>query len=555
MIFAILLAGSFAQKELGEYTSTADAIQTLKRGEVGFGAEILTKETEATERLKGFEKAALVVLSERIKAIEDEIGQRLVGRQPIDLKLCVVRGGEVCDRYFKGLKADAELSLLEQERDYLKYLAGIANDKNSLAVGQIELERLRKSHAAAYSALQEKEVVLAQAKSNMGLTGFLNPWSAERQNLRLIERAHMEFLARNKLAYEEWARQKRILDLLNVGKELKKFQFRRDQFANELTKLTDELAELEGTYRENWVAKFNGLAINVLPASFAILVSVMLAPVAIKAFLYFFVARWASRRRPILILPTASGMIQGEATGADSGADLSRNSVVSRSITIDKSHELVIHSEYLQSSAVRGEKETKWVLDWSYPMTSFAAGLVGLTRIRATESDTVVVSSTTDPFSEVAVIALPEGSAIVFQPHNLVGVVQLRDRPVSISRHWQLGNLNSWLTLQLRYLVFHGPVQLIVKGCRGVRIESADDGRSISQAATIGFSANLAYSMTRCETFGSYLMGKQELFNDNFGGGPGFYVYEEMPHFGKKTGITGRGLEGILDSCLKVFGI
>jgi hypothetical protein len=50
-------------------------------------------------------------------------------------------------------------------------------------------------------------------------------------------------------------------------------------------------------------------------------------------------------------------------------------------------------------------------------------------------------------------------------------------------------------------------------------------------------------------------MGKQELLNDNFSGTPGFYVYEEMPHAGKRTGITGRGLEGLTDSLLKVFGV
>ena len=86
-------------------------------------------------------------------------------------------------------------------------------------------------------------------------------------------------------------------------------------------------------------------------------------------------------------------------------------------------------------------------------------------------------------------------------------------------------------------------------------MESAGNGRSINQAATIGFSANLAYATTRCETFGSYLMGKQELFNDRFSGGPGFYVYEETPYFGKRSGITGRGIEGVFDTVLKVFGV
>jgi len=143
----------------------------------------------------------------------------------------------------------------------------------------------------------------------------------------------------------------------------------------------------------------------------------------------------------------------------------------------------------------------------------------------------------------------------VFQPHRLIGVVQPQAQPLKITRHWRLGTLNAWLTLQLRYLVFHGPATLVVKGCRGVRVERADQGRSINQAATIGFSANLAYSTLRCETFGAYLMGRQELFNDHFGGGPGFYVYEEMPHGGARTGLFGRGLEGFSDSVLKVLGV
>ena len=120
---------------------------------------------------------------------------------------------------------------------------------------------------------------------------------------------------------------------------------------------------------------------------------------------------------------------------------------------------------------------------------------------------------------------------------------------------WRLGSLSAWLTLQLRFLMFHGPARLIVKGCRGVRLEEAGSGRAINQAATMGFRANLDYATTRCETFFAYLWGRQELFNDRFSGGPGVYLYEEMPHFGRKGGIAGRGLEGVFDSVLKVFGV
>jgi hypothetical protein len=123
-----------------------------------------------------------------------------------------------------------------------------------------------------------------------------------------------------------------------------------------------------------------------------------------------------------------------------------------------------------------------------------------------------------------------------------------------ITRHWRLGSLQSWLTLQLRFLVFHGPGQLVMKGCRGIRIESAGTGRLINQAATLGFSANLDYANTRCETFVSYWTGKEDLFNDLFTGKSGVYVYEEMPDLKRTTGV-GRHLEGFTDAILKVFGV
>ena len=71
---------------------------------------------------------------------------------------------------------------------------------------------------------------------------------------------------------------------------------------------------------------------------------------------------------------------------------------------------------------------------------------------------------------------------------------------------------------------------MILKGCRGVRAERPEPGqtRLINQAATLGFSANLDYKNTRCETLVSYLRGKEDLFNDLFVGGPGWFVYEEV---------------------------
>jgi hypothetical protein len=229
-------------------------------------------------------------------------------------------------------------------------------------------------------------------------------------------------------------------------------------------------------------------------------------------------------------------------------------SEVSQSVTVDAAHELLIHPEYLQSSAIEGKKETKWLLSSALPLSSLVSGMYALTRIRTTSPESYVVSSTQDPLSEIGLVSIEEGSAVVFKPHYLVGILQRRDKPVKISSEWRFG-MHAWLTLQFRFLVFHGPATLIVKGCRGIRLEDAGAGRSINQAATMGFSATLAYSVIRCETFYAYLSGKQELFNDNFSDNSGFYVYEEMPLSGKASGITGRGLEGVVDAVLKVFGV
>jgi hypothetical protein len=77
----------------------------------------------------------------------------------------------------------------------------------------------------------------------------------------------------------------------------------------------------------------------------------------------------------------------------------------------------------------------------------------------------------------------------------------------------------------------------------------------INQASTLGFSANLDYRTVRCETFIPYLRGQEELFNDLFAGGPGWFIYEEMPAGERRGGLTGRGLEGLIDAFLKAFGI
>jgi hypothetical protein len=232
---------------------------------------------------------------------------------------------------------------------------------------------------------------------------------------------------------------------------------------------------------------------------------------------------------------------------------------VSATVDIQPGQELLVQPDFLQSSSRPAFKRTRWFLNPRLPFASIASGMFALTSV-SPEGDKptrVVVSSQRDPFSEIGVVALPAGAAMVVHPRSLAGILKPAGGAARITRHWRLGSLHAWLTLQLRYLVFHGPCDLLLKGCRGVRVEAPqpDQPRLINQAATLGFSANLEYRTIRCETFVPYLRGHEELFNDLFAGGPGWFVYEEMPARGRRTGVTGRGLEGLTDAVLKAFGI
>jgi hypothetical protein len=320
----------------------------------------------------------------------------------------------------------------------------------------------------------------------------------------------------------------------------------------EIAQIETQLAAIDDKLSTNYVMRLLAAIREELPIALGILLGIILLPIGTRVFLYFVVAPWVSGRAPIRLLPGASGSVV--ALGAESG-DRGKMSAVSLPVVLGERQELLIQPDYLQSTSLLATKRTRWLLNARFPVASLLSGMCMLTRVSPAGSEPVVISATRDALSEVGIVDLAEGAAFVCQPRSLAGVIQDPQRPIRITRHWRLGSLQAWLTLQLRFLVFHGSGQLVMKGCRGIRIESPGTGRLINQAATLGFSANLAYANTRCETFVSYWTGKEDLFNDSFAGTDGVYVYEEMPGLKRTGGITGRGLQGFSDSLLKVFGV
>lgn len=284
---------------------------------------------------------------------------------------------------------------------------------------------------------------------------------------------------------------------------------------------------------------------GVLLQAAALLALAMATPFLIRTFLYFVLAPLAAR----------SGVIHlGPGGGASPGAALSHPSATSAAIRPGPDEELLVRQGYLQSTSTVARAQTQWLLDWRHPLSSLASGLVFLTRVEG-EGQMTNVSAVHDPLSEVAVLDVPGGAGCVLHPRALAGVVQPKGRPVRITSRWRLFSPSAWLTLQLRYLTFHGPVRLIIKGARGVRVELAGEGRIFAQDQLVGFSADLSYAITRNETFAPYLFGRAPLFKDKVGSGAGLLILEEATLAAGRAGAPRRGLEGAIDAGLKAFGL
>lgn len=282
----------------------------------------------------------------------------------------------------------------------------------------------------------------------------------------------------------------------------------------------------------------------ILKRALVALILIIASPFLIRIFAWFVLAPLAMRRTSIrLSVPDGRGT-------AIAPAAPSRSSVTVR---LQEGEELLVRQDYLQTTSEMSVHDHRWLLDWKKPLTSIATGLTFLTRVRG-QGNATSISATREGLAEVTLLELPEGGACVLQPRALAAVVQPIKRPMRITSHWRLGSLNAWLTFQLRYLVFHGPSRLILKGGRGVRVEPAAQGRVFGQDQLVGFSANLAYSVARTETFWPYFLGRQQLLKDRVMAGDGVLIVEEAPSTVHR-GEVRRGLEGMIDAGMKAFGM
>jgi hypothetical protein len=546
VVILVLLAGSWMKNEWANWDSATLDLKRLNQNlvEIRTQTESLQKDVLKHVPGPGAPIAAVKEQGEHLaKTLEnlDEQIRRIERQNPVASR---VPGSPA---FIELVRAKAERTLWQQAKDYTDQLLEKLRSMQNCEIHVLNAKaRMLEIAAIIYRNLQELDEL-----NRTGGPDSWNPFSEISRRRDAIERNLKTLADEQATATGQY---EYIRKACAEPKPMRAFAVDKEALERELQPLINVIAELQGKADNSWAGKLLQPIVDILPTALWIVFGIFTAPIAIKAFAYFVIAPLVGRCRPLRLLPETTGVVEPRAIGEEVGNGRSR-SAVSQSLSLRPDEELLVHGDYVQSSAVAGRKNTKWLLAWRMPLTSLAAGLYGLTRFSGGSSEPVVLSSSSDPLQELAVLVLPAGSAVVLQPRCIVGLVRRQSEDIRITRHWRLGHLSSWLTLQLRYIVFHGPVTLVLRGCRGVRVEPVSEGRLINQAATLGFSANVAYSTGRCETFGSYLLGQQELFNDRFSGASGMYIYEETPRRDIKGGITGRGIEGVLDSFLKVVGI
>lgn len=544
LFVAILAIGHAVLEQARQFNADQSRLDALRGADSQTGALRQTLGQSAPGRINQLRQASDQALLARIAQIDLALQHPA---PPLGLQLTLPTPSDLGNAIASQAGYQLRIELLKQERDYLQALRAALNRESARQA----LGRLHEEHRRAYQALMDKLAQQQRLRRAYPLQVWL-PGSAAYAQMAQLQAEETRLRANNLDAWRRHAAQQARVDAGPASSAIAPFTVDQARIDAAVPGLAGEIDRLDARLRANWWRWLREQLARYGPAAALLVLSAILVPVAIKALFYFVLAPLASRIKPLSIARELH-LDAGRRHLAPAGQP--RISGVSQELSLQPGDTLLIHPAYLQSSPVGTRKNTQWLLDWSYPLTSLAAGMAALTRITSTRTAALTVSASDDALLEVAVLRLPAGAALVLQPRALVGLMFHDAQKPSISSHWRLASAHAWLTLQLRFIVFRGPVTLIVHGTRGVRMEAAGHGRSISQAATLGFSTNVHYSTTRSETFIPYLRGQQALLNDRFDGENGVFLYEETPRHGKQPGKAGNFFEGFTDVILKVFGI
>lgn len=553
-IVLVLASGHWLRDEWTSIQHIVGELPALRQAQASVEERRAALARTAVEDMRRLSGAGIGQIDERIATIDGEIDRlqderkREQERTPV-LGAALAGREALAQRLARSAMRDMEIELRRQQKAHLLALRArvdaLANRQAALAT----LERLRREHIAVYAALQDTVRRRARFEAAAGPWGKLF-FTRDYRQLQALDARVAQLRASNTAAHRAFVAQRALVAGLPSVAVPAAFQPDEEALAAAAAPLRERLREVEHLAGTSGAWQAYGVVQPLLLPALLVLVGWWVVPALVRALFYYVLAPLAARRPPVVI----------EATRLDARMSCpasSRISAVSQRLELAPGDELLVRPDYCQSQPAGVAVATRLLFDWRRPLSSLAARLWMLKRLRATAAAEVVVSATGDPLDEVALLALAPGESFVLQPRALVGMVYRTGRRPAVRSHWRLGTLHAWLTLQLRYLSFEGPATLVVKGCRGVRLEGAGPGagRTISQDATLGFSTHAGYMTVRAEPFLPYLAGRQALFHDRFAGPDACFLYEEVPRRARSGRRSNNPFEVLLDAGLKAFGI
>lgn len=473
--------------------------------------------------------------------------------------LLVVGLGVVACTLWVYLKDNVDFD--EWRQDTLRAISG-ARSKEQVALSDVQrrMESISTQIADQQQRLRQTDKVIATLKD---LDSTWDRYFGNREQ----QRANDERLAQ--LTAERTATTDKIAAL---QQDFTHATWERDGLEVALGKLDVRYREIEA--KRSKIAHYllkawnyevgRGLLRLPIKAWVAIVVGLyVFGPTVGKVILFFGLAPWIVRGRPVRLAREMAAM-----------PEVGESGVVAE-VALQPGDRLWIKERFLQASDEGLQRKTRYLLDWRFPLTCVAAGLIELIEMANVAvaavgaggglagpggDQRVTLSNQGDPHSELAVVTLPIGASLVLRPSFVAGVITAENERLQIRTRWQLFRWQAWVTLQFRFFEFVGPCRLIVAGSRGVRAENLTTrqgttvpARRTNQDATVGFTPNLDYRPVRAETFWSYYRGMNPLFDDLFSG-RGIFLCQQVASEGEAKRAR-KFWATVWGGVMKVFGL
>ncbi|MBQ5961600.1 hypothetical protein [Massilia sp. ZL223] len=555
-IVLMLLCGRWIHDEWRQVRSFIDELPLLERAELNVNLYKSTLSSTIVLEAQRLATMPLDRLEAEIRSL-DSVILRLEQTQDDLSIVSVLRSGmdAMPARLERAALHGIELDLRRQERAYLAASRARLDVVVHREKARRNLENLRLAYLRAFTEQEEAKSKLRRALADRRWIDRVYSGSAVNTLVREREAEVSTLKTRADAALARFRKQKQLVDQLPQAPAIAQPLIDEQRLIAAATPLHQRAARARTLAARSIAWQAYQAVKPVLGTAVWLLVAWLVVPFSIRAVFYFLLAPLAARARPIVIArkQESEAFSFGSPDPIDGGGPLI--SAVSKRVVLAPGDEMMIRPAYCQSQPEHVDVKTKVLFDWSYWLPSIAARLWMLNRLSTHRPADIVISSTVNALEEVALLEIPAGASFVLQVRGMIGVVYQRGRRPKIRSHWKLRTLHAWMTLQLRYLSFEGPCTLIVKGCRGVRLENVGTGRMISQDATLGFSANTVYSTVRMKPFIPYILGRRALLNDKFAGENAYCLYEEIPRGGGPIYQNRNSLEALFDAGLKAFGI